>query len=307
MPPGSWLSWRTSRPIATMAADRQVSTSVPRHDKPLIKLNCAALPAGLVESELFGHEKGAFSGAIQRRIGRFELANGGTIFLDEIGEVPMDVQVTLLTPAHDLTLEPDSDAAILAAIRAGDDAGYEALIRCYGPRLRVVARRFLGSDHDVDDAIQEAFISAFRAMPRFEGTATLATWLHRIVINACLMKLRSQSRRRTTSIEELLPTFDGTGHYAAPVSPWVELGALGAQGAQADQQHAREETRAQVRACIDQLPVRYRTVLLLRDIEELDTDQTAAVLGISPGAVKTRLHRARQALRGLLEPLFMAP
>lgn len=67
-----------------------------RHDKPLIKLNFAALPSSLVESELFGHEKGAFSGAIQRRIGRFELAHGGTIFLDEIGEVPMDVQVKLL-------------------------------------------------------------------------------------------------------------------------------------------------------------------------------------------------------------------
>ena len=67
-----------------------------RHDKPLIKLNCAALPSALVESELFGHEKGAFSGAISRRVGRFELAHGGTIFLDEIGEVPLDVQVKLL-------------------------------------------------------------------------------------------------------------------------------------------------------------------------------------------------------------------
>ena len=66
-----------------------------RRDKPLIKLNCAALPSSLVEAELFGHEKGAFSGAINRRIGRFELAQGGTIFLDEIGEVPMDVQVKL--------------------------------------------------------------------------------------------------------------------------------------------------------------------------------------------------------------------
>src|SRR5213076_2849309 len=75
---------------------RAIHSTSRRHDKPLIKLNCAALPASLVESELFGHEKGAFSGAIARRIGRFELAQGGTIFLDEIGEVPMDVQVKLL-------------------------------------------------------------------------------------------------------------------------------------------------------------------------------------------------------------------
>jgi PAS domain S-box-containing protein len=75
---------------------RAIHSASQRRDKPLIKVNCAALPAGLVESELFGHEKGAFSGAINRRVGRFELANGGTIFLDEVGEVPLDVQVKLL-------------------------------------------------------------------------------------------------------------------------------------------------------------------------------------------------------------------
>jgi PAS domain S-box-containing protein len=75
---------------------RAIHSSSPRKDKPLIKINCAALPAGLVESELFGHEKGAFTGAIARRVGRFELAHGGTIFLDEIGELPADAQAKLL-------------------------------------------------------------------------------------------------------------------------------------------------------------------------------------------------------------------
>jgi transcriptional regulator with GAF, ATPase, and Fis domain len=75
---------------------RAVHSSSRRKDKPLIKINCAALPAGLVESELFGHEKGAFTGAIARRVGRFELAHGGTIFLDEIGELPADAQAKLL-------------------------------------------------------------------------------------------------------------------------------------------------------------------------------------------------------------------
>ena len=75
---------------------RAVHSRSPRRDRPLIKVNCAALPTGLVESELFGHERGAFSGAIARRIGRFELAQGGTIFLDEVGDIPHDVQVKLL-------------------------------------------------------------------------------------------------------------------------------------------------------------------------------------------------------------------
>ena len=68
----------------------------PRRDKPLVKLNCAAIPSGLVESELFGHEKGAFTGAISRKQGRFELAHGGTIFLDEIGDIPLETQPKLL-------------------------------------------------------------------------------------------------------------------------------------------------------------------------------------------------------------------
>ena len=75
---------------------RAIHSASQRSDKPLIKINCAALPAGLVESELFGHEKGAFTGAIARRTGRFELADGGTIFLDEIGELPGDTQAKLL-------------------------------------------------------------------------------------------------------------------------------------------------------------------------------------------------------------------
>jgi PAS domain S-box-containing protein len=75
---------------------RAIHSNSRRKDKPLIKINCAALPAGLVESELFGHEKGAFTGALARRVGRFELAQGGTIFLDEIGELPADAQAKLL-------------------------------------------------------------------------------------------------------------------------------------------------------------------------------------------------------------------
>jgi formate hydrogenlyase transcriptional activator len=75
---------------------RAIHSASKRKDKAFIKVNCAALPSGLVESELFGHEKGAFSGAIARRLGRFELADGGTIFLDEVGELPAEAQVKLL-------------------------------------------------------------------------------------------------------------------------------------------------------------------------------------------------------------------
>jgi RNA polymerase sigma-70 factor, ECF subfamily len=183
----------------------------------------------------------------------------------------------------------------VARLRAGDEEASAALVRKYGGRLLAVARRFLRCEEDSADAVQEAFLAAFRYLDQFEGNSSLGTWLHRIVVNACLTKLRAQSRSRAVPIDDLLPTFDETGHHSQPVRPWGEepLSHL-----------TREETRIQVRACIDRVPEPYRTVLLLRDIEELNTDQTAEQLGITAGAVKTRLHRARQALRTLLEPLF---
>ncbi|MDH3600927.1 MAG: sigma 54-interacting transcriptional regulator, partial [Candidatus Tectomicrobia bacterium] len=89
---------------------RAVHSLSPRHDRPLVKVNCAALPATLIESELFGHEKGAFTGAVSRRTGRFELANGGTIFLDEIGDLPLELQAKLLRVLQEGELERLGDS-----------------------------------------------------------------------------------------------------------------------------------------------------------------------------------------------------
>lgn len=189
------------------------------------------------------------------------------------------------------------DVALLDRVRLGDDVACEAMVRRYGGRMLAVAQRFLKTEADSADAVQDSFLAAFRSLDSFEGQSTLGTWLHRIVVNACLMKIRARSRCREERIDDLLPTFDETGHHSRSPRRWKEcpLSQLG-----------RAETRAQVRACIDQLPETHRAILLLRDIEELDTEQTALQLGISPGAVKVRLHRARQALRTLLEPIFCA-
>jgi RNA polymerase sigma-70 factor (ECF subfamily) len=192
--------------------------------------------------------------------------------------------------------EPSDEAELLARLRAGDARACEAFVRQHGGRMLAVARRLLRSEEDCADAVQDAFVAAFRSLHSFEGQSSLGTWLHRIVVNTCLMKLRSRSRKRDVPIDDLLPTFDETGYHSQPIRPW---------GDQALARLTRAETCAQVRACIDELPEPYREVLLLRDIEELDTEQTAQHLGINPGAVKTRLHRARQALRTLLEPVVL--
>ena len=183
---------------------------------------------------------------------------------------------------------------LLVELRDGVEPAYEHLVRREGGRMLAVARRMLGSDADANDAVQDAFVSAFKAIRTFEGGSSLGTWLHRILINACLMKLRKCDSRRTVSIDDLLPHFDDSGHHAASVFRWT---------ATPEELLSRSETCAAVRASINRLPVDYRTVLLLRDIEEVGTEAAAQVLGISPGAVKVRLHRARQALRTLLHGL----
>ncbi|MCI0409902.1 MAG: sigma-70 family RNA polymerase sigma factor, partial [Acidobacteria bacterium] len=172
---------------------------------------------------------------------------------------------------------------------------YEELVRLHTGRLLAVARRFVRNPEDAQDVVQEAFISAFRSLDRFEGTAQLSTWLHRIVVNAALMRLRSRRRAPEESIEELLPKFLENGHAAELSREW------GVSGEEAVQQ---AQTRHMVRQCIERLPESYRLVLILRDIEEMDTEEAAKLMGITANAVKIRLHRARQALRGLLDPHF---
>jgi len=192
----------------------------------------------------------------------------------------------------------ESEQSLLARLRAGDEAAFAELVRENGSRLLAVARRLLRSEEDARDAVQDGFLQAFRAISRFEGDARLSTWLHRIVINASLMKLRTRRRKPEASIDELLPRFYADGHRIDPGPPWrTEI---------PDPVESRE-LRELVRASIDRLPDIYRSVLLLRDIEELSTEETAAVLDVKADTVKVRLHRARQALRALLAPHLTAP
>jgi RNA polymerase sigma-70 factor (ECF subfamily) len=187
---------------------------------------------------------------------------------------------------------------LLARLRCGEDEAFEQLVRQYTSRLLAVARRLLGSEHEARDVVQEAFLSAFRGIGQFSGTAKLSTWLYRIAVNAALMKLRSRRRKPEESIEDLLPQFTERGEWGSHVPVWE---------VSSEKLLQRRQTCVLVRHCIDRLPDTYRTVLLLRDIEDLDTEEVAAALGVTPNAVKIRLHRARQALRTLLEREVIGP
>lgn len=201
----------------------------------------------------------------------------------------------LVVPEKTMTANALDESVLLARLRAGEEAAYAEMLRAYSGRLMAVARRYLKNDEDVRDAVQDAFLSAFRSIDRFAGGSQLYTWLHRIQVNACLMKLRTKRRKPEESIEDLLPHFDSGGHQSEPSLLWQEP---------AEREIERRETRELVRRAIDRLPESYRTVLLLRDIEDVSTEETADLMGISPNAVKIRLHRARQALRTLIDPHF---
>ncbi|HUA36569.1 MAG TPA: sigma-70 family RNA polymerase sigma factor [Candidatus Binataceae bacterium] len=195
-----------------------------------------------------------------------------------------------------------SYGTLLDRLRSGNQDAYEDLVRTYGGRLLATARRYLRSEADACDAVQDAFLCAFKSMDSFNGNSQLSTWLHRIVVNSALMILRARRRKGemdSVEIGELLPRFDTSGN-------WIEQRLLSMP---VDLAVEASETRAIIRQCIDLLPDNYRTVLILRDIDELDTEEAADLLNLTPSSVKVRLHRARQALKVLLQryPDFLTP
>ncbi len=196
-------------------------------------------------------------------------------------------------PGADNVAAPvNADLDLVRRLQQGDGDAFEALVRTHSGRLLSVARRFLPNEQDAQDALQDAFIRAFRAIDRFEARAQLHTWLHRIVVNSALMKLRERKRKPEESLDDLLPTFADDGHQTADSTDW------------SDAVLERKESAHVVRSAIARLPEQYRVVIVLRDLEERDTAETAALLGTSANVVKVRLHRARQALRTLLDREF---
>jgi RNA polymerase sigma-70 factor (ECF subfamily) len=184
---------------------------------------------------------------------------------------------------------------LIARLRAGEESAFEQLVRSSSGRLLAAARRLLRNEEDARDAVQSAFIRAYQSLSRFREESRISTWLHRILVNEALMRLRSKAARENESIDDLMPAFVADGHQTRETVDWSEA---------ADEALERAETAELIRRRIDQLPDLYRTVLVMRDIEEMSNAEVAEILGLSTNVVKVRLHRARQALRTLLEREF---
>jgi RNA polymerase sigma-70 factor, ECF subfamily len=182
------------------------------------------------------------------------------------------------------------DDALLRRIRAGDRDAFTDLMRRYNRRLYRVARSVLRDDAEAEDALQDAYLQAYRALPAFRGESALGTWLTRIVVNAALMRQRKTGR--LADVIELGADFGSDDavlprdRLDEPAQP--ELAAL------------RAQTRRLIETGIDKLPATFRTVFVLRAVEELTVEETATTLDIPEATVRTRYFRARAMLREAL-------
>ena len=199
------------------------------------------------------------------------------------------------SPKARVPLHTGDEAPFIAPLRAGNEVAFVQLVRTQSNRLLTVARHILRNEEDAREAVQDAFLSAFRARDQFEGSSQISTWLYRIVVNASLMKLRVVRRRRENLFDPRTGSVLEQHLVTQPLRPENEC---------IENLLQRRELHRTIYACINRLPEVHRTVLLLRDIEELNTQETAHVLKVSTNAVKIRLYRARRALRVLLETSF---
>ncbi len=181
---------------------------------------------------------------------------------------------------------PD-DRALLRAHVAGDPDAFGTLFGRHRDRLWAVALRTTGDPEDAADALQEAMIAAFRRAGSFRGDAAVTTWLHRIVVNACLDRLRRRKVRRADPLPDDLDEHPGTLADGARVLDPADL-------------LVDRERRARVLAALDTLPPDQRAALVLVDMEGYRVEEVAAILDCAPGTVKSRCSRGRARLLPLL-------
>lgn len=191
------------------------------------------------------------------------------------------------TRAATTTISDVDEVALVEGMRRGDRDAAEFFARWLYPRMYAAAYKILGDDQNARDAVQDSFVRVMTAIHRFRAEAKFSTWVLRVVVNSALMIRRQTARTDARVLDDLHPRFADDGHRLNVGEPWEEL-------------DTSEMTRL-VRNCLDELPDDARTVLVLRDMVGIETAECATMLGIRGGAVKTRLHRARMALRELVE------
>jgi RNA polymerase sigma-70 factor, ECF subfamily len=192
------------------------------------------------------------------------------------------------SPSRAASSKDAADAVLVGAIAQGDHAAFETLMRRYNGKLFRIARSIVKDDSDAEDVLQDAYMDAYRHIDDFRGDSQVGTWLTRIVINQALMRLRKEKRRSV-------------------IVPFREPGSGEAERAEVDvadrttespsSRLLRGEIRRILERRIDELPLSFRTVFIMREVEDMSVEETAEALGIAPATVRSRLFRARALLR----------
>ena len=186
---------------------------------------------------------------------------------------------------------PATDAHLVTRTAEGDHGAFEALMRRHNGRLFRAARAILKDDAEAEDAVQDAYLDAYRHMGEFRGDSQVGTWLVRIAVNHALMRLRKQKRHSVVVSFDQPETADAMDSVDQLPDDRNEP---------ASDMMMRGEIRQLLERRIDELPLTYRAVFILREVEEMSVDETAEALGIAPATVRTRLFRARALLRQAL-------
>jgi RNA polymerase sigma-70 factor, ECF subfamily len=185
------------------------------------------------------------------------------------------------------------EAALVAAAKAGDAAAFTTLVNRYERKIYRLAKHITQNDEDAEDVLQESFLKAYEHLDGFQGNSKFYTWIVRIAVNEALMKLRKRKGDRTVPLDE--PVDTGEEMVAREIAVWED---------NPEERYSREEMQEILDQAVQTLKPDFRTVFILRDIEELSTEEAAEALGISIPAVKSRLLRARLALREKLTRQF---
>jgi RNA polymerase sigma-70 factor, ECF subfamily len=189
------------------------------------------------------------------------------------------------------TTDNTSEAQIIASILAGNTQEFHDLIRPHERSVYIMALSLLHNEADAEDAAQEAFLKAFRNLAQFRGESKFSTWLVSIALNEARSRLR---RKKTLKMESLDDPPEGQGHVSpALLRDWREIPSEVLE---------RQEFRLLLQQAVTDLPLIYREIFLLRDVEELSVNESAEALGITVASAKVRLHRARIMLQKKLVP-----
>lgn len=203
--------------------------------------------------------------------------------------------VTPLPPIPEawlLNLSVEDEQRLVARLKKRDEAAFNAFVRAWQQRIFALVHRYLGSKAESEDVAQEVFVTVFKSIDSFRGDSRLGTWLYRIAVNHCKNRMKYLSRRAQRAHAELEDS---------PEGEVADGGVLGGRPARPDEAMAGTELEGAIGAALKGLEPEHRELIILRDLEGLAYEDIVAITGLPDGTVKSRLHRARAALREAVE------